>query len=230
MATAKLTPTPARQPASELSRVWLAAYGAIWGVTLSTGMIVAVAGPFASTVRHLLRLRLKASQTPAPQLGHIAGLAAHNIPIAAWPILLGVAGAHHSRLTRQVADIGLVGSMAVNVLPVGAALGAYGVALLPYAPQLPLEWAGLACGASAWLLQRRRALTVTQGVALLAATVSVLTGAAAVETLAVPHRQRAGFHANSRGGLRHCSLDTSAEPIPKEFDHEPGRHGCQVAT
>ena len=70
----------------------------------------------------------------------------------------------------------------------GAALGAYGARLLPYIPQLPIEWAGLALGASAWLLQRRRALTVPEGLALLALTVCVLLCAAVIETVAVPHR------------------------------------------
>ncbi len=57
----------------------------------------------------------------------------------------------------------LLACIIVNTLQVGAALGAYGTALLPYIPQLPLEWGGLALGASAWLVQRRRALTVSEG-------------------------------------------------------------------
>ena len=85
-------------------------------------------------------------------------LAAHNIPIVAWPLLLGVLGAHRHRLARQ-SPTASAGVLIANTLPVGAALGAYGAALLPYLPQLPLEWAGLALGASAWLVQRRRALT-----------------------------------------------------------------------
>ena len=78
--------------------------------------------------------------------------------------------------------------MIVNVLPVGAALGAYGLPLLPYLPQLPLEWAGLTLGASAWLVQRRRALTLPQGLGLLALIAGVLLCAAVLETVAVPHR------------------------------------------
>ena len=59
-------------------------------------------------------------------------------------------------------------------------------ALLPYIPQLPLEWAGLALGVGAWLLQRRPALTGREGLALLALTACVAARAAVIETVAVP--------------------------------------------
>jgi hypothetical protein len=106
-------------------------------------------------VRRLLGLRLVASVNPPPDLSRVMALTAHNLPIAAWPILLGVLGAHRHRLTIRIADTVLLGTLTANVLPVGAALGAYGTALLPYVPQLPAEWAGLALGSGAWLVQRR---------------------------------------------------------------------------
>ena len=113
--------------------------------------------------RRLLGLALSAQRNPPPQVGHVLALAAHNIPIAAWPLLLGVIGAHRHRLATHVADGVLLACIIANTLPVGAALGAYGTAVLPYIPQLPLEWGGLALGASGWLVQRRRALTVQRG-------------------------------------------------------------------
>ena len=70
----------------------------------------------------------------------------------------------------------------------GAALGAYGAPLLPYLPQLPVEWGGLALGVSAWLVQRRRALTVAEGLGLLVLIAGVLLCSGALETVAVPHR------------------------------------------
>jgi hypothetical protein len=51
-----------------------------------------------------------------------------------------------------------------------------------------VEWGGLALGASAWLVQRRRALTVAEGLGLLALLAGVLLCSAALETVAVPHR------------------------------------------
>jgi hypothetical protein len=103
-------------------------------------------------------------------------------------LLLGVVGAHRHRLSRRVADSAVLACIIVNTVPVGAALGGYGGALLPYIPQLPIEWAGLALGASAWLLQRDRSLAVPEGLAIFVLTAGVLLCAALVETVAVPHR------------------------------------------
>jgi hypothetical protein len=115
-------------------------------------------------------------------------VAAHNIPIASWPLLLGVLGAHHHRLATHIADGVLLACIIVNTLPVGAALGAYGGAVLPYLPHLPLEWGGLALGASAWLVQRRQALTVSEGIGLFLLIACVLLCAAVLESVGVPHR------------------------------------------
>jgi len=173
--------------------VWVRAYGAIWMATLSAAALVAIIGTRLSVpARHLLGLRLQADRNPPPQIGHVLALAAHNVPVAAWPLLLGVVGAHHHRLSRHVADTVVLACIIVNTLPVGAALGAYGARLLPYLPQLPLEWAGLALGVSAWLIQRQRPLAVPEGLALFALTVGVLFCAAVVETVAVPHRSASG--------------------------------------
>jgi hypothetical protein len=92
-----------------------------------------------------------------------------------------------------VADSLLAGCLAVNVVPVGVALGAYGPAVLPYIPNLPFEWAALAAGASAWLLQRHGTLTVHGGLALLTPTTCMLLAAAALETYAVPHQPHAAL-------------------------------------
>ncbi len=188
MATAGLTRAAHRwRLPVGLRSAWLWAYGAIWTATLGSAALVALLGARAEApVRRLLGLRLEPN--PAPQVGHVLALAAHNLPIAAWPLLLGVIGAHHHRLGQKIADTVLLACILVNTLPVGAALGAYGAPLLAYIPQLPIEWAGLALGASAWLLQRRRALTVLEGLALLALTACVLLCAAVIETVAVPHR------------------------------------------
>jgi hypothetical protein len=188
MATGELTrAAPHWRLPIGLRSAWLTAYAATWAVTLGSAVLVALLGATAKApVHRLLRLRLEPNAPP--QLGHVVALAAHNLPIAAWPLLLGVIGAHHHRLGRKIADGVLLACIIVNTLPVGVALGAYGAPLLPYIPQLPVEWAGLALGASAWLLQRRRALAVPEGLALLTLTACVLLCAAVIETVAVPHR------------------------------------------
>ncbi len=172
-----------------LTVAWLYAYAAVWIATLVPAGLVALAGrALALPVRHLLALALTAHHNSPPRIAHVLALAAHNIPIAAWPLLLGLTGVHRHRLATHIADGALLACIILNTLPVGAAVGAYGTAALPYLPNVPLEWAGLALGASAWLVQRRRALTIPEGLGLLALIVAVLLSAAALETVAVPHR------------------------------------------
>jgi hypothetical protein len=157
--------------------------------TLAPAAIVALVGrQLAPPARHLLALALTAQRNPPPHMGHVLALAAHNLPIASWPLLLGVLGAHRHRLATHVADGVLLTCIIVNTLPAGAALGAYGAPLLAYIPHLPLEWAGLALGASAWLLQRHRPLVPAEGLMLTVLIAGALLCAAALETVAVPHR------------------------------------------
>ena len=136
----------------------------------------------------MLAARLDPALNPSPGLGDVLALVAHNLPIAAWPILLGVIGANRSARGRIAAD-GLVGAALIaNTAPVGAALAAYGPRLFPYIPQLPLEWAALTLGTSTWLMQRRRPLQLAEGIALFALTAALVLIAAVLETVAVPHR------------------------------------------
>jgi hypothetical protein len=168
---------------------WLYAYAGVWIATLVPAVLVALVGrPWVLPVRHVLGLTLTAQRNPPPGVGHVLFSEAHNLPIVAWPLLLGLIGAHRHPLAKHVADGLLTACIIVNTLQVGAALGAYGAPLLPYLPQLPVEWGGLALGASAWLVQRRRALTVAEGLGLLALIAGVLLCSAALETVAVPHR------------------------------------------
>jgi hypothetical protein len=173
----------------ELRRAWLVAYAATWIVTLVPAALLAIDltrldGP----VRHLMGVSLNPQRNPPPKIGHVLALLAHNLPLAAWPLLLGVVGAHRHHLARQITDTVVAAWLTANVLPVGAALGAYGSTLLAYLPQVPFEWAALALSTSTWLLQRRDPLTVGEGVALFALIAGALLCAAILETVAVPHR------------------------------------------
>jgi hypothetical protein len=173
----------------ELRRAWLAAYGATWVITLVSAALIAIdVARVDGPVRHLLGLSLDPLRNPPPNIGHVLMLWAHNLPLATWPLLLGVVTAHRQRLTRQIADTLIAAWLVANVLPVGAALGAYGLPLLAYIPQVPFEWAALALGASAWLMQRREPLTVREGLAMFALIAGLLLCAAVLETVAVPYR------------------------------------------
>jgi len=188
MAAAELTSRSRPWPTG-LPGAWLLAYAGIWIATLGSAALVALTGRRVThPVRQLLSLSLTPTGDPPPHLAHVLALAAHNVPIAAWPLLLGVIGADRHRLTGYLANTMLAGCLLANTLPVGAALGAYGAPLLPYIPQLPLEWAGLALGASVWLVQRRRPLTLREGLVWLGLIVGVLLAAAVLECVAVPHR------------------------------------------
>lgn len=173
----------------DLGKASLIGYTFIWAITLASAAIVAAAGgTLEDGVRHVLMLSLSPRRTATPELGQAVALAAHNIPIACWPLLLGVLGAEQKPTSRHLADALLAASILVNAMPVGAALGAYGAALLPYIPQLPLEWGGLALGISGWLLQRKRALRPRETITLLTLAGLVLACAATVETFCIPHQ------------------------------------------
>ena len=178
-------------PLCGLARSWLTVYVAVWIGMLSFAAFLALnlAG-MDGLARHLLGLRLDAERNPPPRIGHVLVLAAHNLPIVAWPLLLGVVGTHRHRVARLLTDIVVAGWVTANVLPVGVALGAYGAPLLPYLPQVPFECAALALGASGWLLQRHRPLTITAGLTVFVALTAIVLSAATLETVAVPHRRQ----------------------------------------
>lgn len=172
-----------------MSVEWLYAYVAVWAGTLGGAVLVDVAGGHGvSLARRALGLQLEGSRHPPPALGQIVALAAHNITIAAWPLLLGVLGAERDSRTRHAADWVIAACLLANAAPVGAALAAYGLPLIPYLPQLPLEWAGIALGAGSWLTQRRRAISASERIVWLALISGVLLCAAVLEAAGTPHR------------------------------------------
>lgn len=161
----------------------------MWVLTLvSAGLLASVLTSLDAPVRRILGATLDPQRNPPPSVAHVLVLFAHNLPPAAWPLLLGVLEVHRHRPARQAAHTLVVAVFAINVLTVGAALGVYGVALLPYIPQIPFEWAALALGASAGLMQSHAPLKRREGTLLLALIAGALLCAAVFETIAVPHR------------------------------------------
>lgn len=167
---------------------WFAVYVGACMITWIAALVVAAGGAALQVpARHLLALRLSGAVTPTPDVAHVLALVAHNVPVCCWPLLLGVVGAHRNRVARRVADVLVAGGVIVNVLQVGVAFGAYGQPLLAFVPQLPLEWAALALGATGWLKHRCRPLTVRHGISLVGLTGLLLVCAAVIETFGVPH-------------------------------------------
>jgi hypothetical protein len=127
---------------------------------------------------------------PHPSLhdtvGDVAAIAATNARTLSAPFLLTAFRFTMGRRTRTLGDLLVVGLLAGNALRVGLALGRDGGRLIPYVPQLPLEWLAAAVAGGAWLKLRRHPQTRT--VVAYAATVLVLVAvSAAIETLATPH-------------------------------------------
>jgi hypothetical protein len=185
MATAELTGTTRGREPRQRSVV-LCAYLTLWAITLAGAALAALLG--RAPVRIAMGLSLSASANPPPSLAHVLALAAHNLPICVWPLLLGSLRLSAGSLWRRVADIGVGACVLANMLPVAAALGGYGWELLPYVPQLPVEWAALAVGYGSWMLERRHGLVGSERLKLLGVVSVLLLMAAALETCAVPHR------------------------------------------
>jgi hypothetical protein len=128
-------------------------------------------------------------------LGELASVTANNLRVLAAPFLLTVFRWPAGRITRHLGDLLIAGLIAENTIAVGLALGRWGDRLLPYVPQLPLEWTALGIAGAAWLTARDGG-RVLAGYAL--ATLTLTISAAAVEVELTPHArsgQRAHRHA-----------------------------------
>ncbi len=149
------------------------------GATLASGL-VAVLDP-----------AIAGSAAPHPTLaGSLTdwlGIAAQNLQVLAAPLVLWLVGANQSRLGRQAGDVVMLAVIAVNAIPVGVALGRWRTQLIPYVPQLPLEWAALTLCITAWLQLRTGHATRGRIARYAAAILAITATAAAVETFATPH-------------------------------------------
>lgn len=147
-----------------------------------------------------------------------AGILAENLRVLAAPFLLWLLRLPASRLGRRAGDLLIVAIVLVNTLSVGVQLGRWRAALIPYVPQLPLEWAALAIAAGAWLTVRNGHRETRQIAYLAALTVLLLAGAATVETFATPHKQ-------ARILTGQAQADAVGEPVVLVGDGGCHRHG-----
>jgi hypothetical protein len=121
-------------------------------------------------------------------LGTAAGIFANNLGLLAVPFALCLLGYNTDRVSRHTGDLLLLVLVTVNALRVGVELGRWRGQLIPYVPQLPLEWAALAIAASVWLTARTQAVSRRRLMLGAASVVLLLATAAAVETWDTPHR------------------------------------------
>lgn len=181
MAAAELTsPTirnrrvPARVlPGGEL----VAALGAVWLLTAIGGLIGRLAPGLAAGDR--LHPTLHGSVTDVPSI------LATNLRLLSVPFVLALLGFHRSHRSRAFGDLLVGGVVTLNCVRVGLALGRYSTRLIPFIPQLPVEWLALALSTSAWISARHgaqpRALRTLALLTFLAAAT-----AAGIEALLTP--------------------------------------------
>jgi hypothetical protein len=175
-------------PARTHSRHLAVAAACVWLLT-AAGVLLAVLLPgLAPSTRPRATLH--------GTLGELASVIANNLRVLAAPFLLAVFRWPSGRLTRRLGDLLISALIAQNTLSAGLALGRWGGRLLPYVPQLPLEWTALGIVGAAWMNARdggRRHELAAYALATLALTIT----AAAVEVELTPHAdtgQRADRH------------------------------------
>jgi hypothetical protein len=164
-------------PTAQAARIAVA-YALLWIITLlgevigKTAPALAPGGPLRST--------------PHGGLGDLASIALTNARVLSAPFLLALFRFQDHRCTRRLGDLVIGGVLGANGLRVGLALGRWHDRLLPYLPQLPLEWLAAALAAVSWLALRTGVRRPT-ALAYLAAVLVLVIAAAAVETIATPH-------------------------------------------
>jgi hypothetical protein len=166
--------TPRRQPGHDL----IVVLATVWGLTAVGGLV------------GLLAPGLAPAGAPHPTLhGSVTdmlSILATNLRLLSVPFALALLGFQRSRRRQPFGDLLVSALVTLNTVRVGLALGRNGTKLIPYIPQLPVEWLALALSVSAWIAARHgmqpRALRRRALQTLLAAG-----AAAALEALLTPH-------------------------------------------
>jgi hypothetical protein len=127
--------------------------------------------------------------TLRPSLDAIASILLNNVRVLAAPFILARARFGTTRVSRLAGDTIVATILAGNAITVGLALGRWRGALIPYVPQLPIEYLAAATAAAVWIEARRHAspppwrIVVTSA----ATTTGLAAAAAVIEVLLTPH-------------------------------------------
>ena len=124
-----------------------------------------------------------------PSLDAIASILLNNLRVLAAPFILAAARFGATRSSRFTGDAIVATILVGNAVAVGLALGRWREALIPFVPQLPIEYLAAATAAAAWLDARRHAPARSSQIATAnaAATIGLTAAAAAIEVLLTPH-------------------------------------------
>jgi uncharacterized membrane protein YidH (DUF202 family) len=191
-----------------------------WHPTLSAGAVIGLTafGVGLALVDPALAGSTRPHATLTGSLGDAAGILQNNARVLAAPFLLVLLGCPRSRLGRAVGDVIVTALTAASTIPVGVELGRWQGRLLPYLPQLPLEWAALALAVHAWVIARHDHLTIRQLAPLAVVVLGLLICAASLETWATPHRH--GHHLDT---ARDTAVWRAAGCLSPGFCTGPGR-------
>ena len=139
----------------------------------------------------LIDPRLALEQAPHPSihpgLAAWASILATNARALCVPPLLVALGLADHRVGRRLGDFAVFALMLVNAGLVGVELGRWGGRLVPYVPQLPLEWLAAGTSVAIWSRARHARIRFDSVLAQAAAVLGLLMAAAAIEVLLTPH-------------------------------------------
>jgi len=164
-----------------LARCIISSYAILWAGSI---LFALAALPFAGHLRDAFGYRL--APAPSGTVSIAALIAANNMREAAIPLLFAVLKIRGRRWLVTVGDVVVGASLTVDVALGGLALGSYGVGLLHFLPQWPLEWGGLALALAGWRRARSGRRDPCELALLALAAAILLCLAALIETYAVP--------------------------------------------
>lgn len=170
---------------AERRRLDLRTVGLCWVALAATTTLAAV----AATAWPALGPAARPHATLHPSLDAIASILLNNTRVLTAPFILVAARFDRGRVSRVAGDTIVATIIAGNARSAGFALGRWHGALIPYAPQLPVEYLAAATAAAVWLNARRHTPLSAPSNALTSAvtTLGLTAAAAAIEVLLTPH-------------------------------------------
>jgi hypothetical protein len=127
--------------------------------------------------------------TLRPSAGAVASIVLNNLRVLAAPFILVAARFERAHATRLVGDAIVAAILIGNAIAVGLALGRWRGELIPFVPQLPLEYLAAATAAATWVDARRTASRAapTNVWPNAVGTIALAVAAAVIEVLLTPH-------------------------------------------
>ena len=178
-------PTGAAERVAGRPGLYLRAIAMCWvGLAAATacGAVLAVALPNLALATH-------PHATLHPSAGAVVSILLNNLRVLAAPFILVAARFERAHASRLIGDATVTAILLGNAIAVGLAFGRWRGALIPFVPQLPVEYLAAATAAATWINARRDASrsgpanTATHA----AATIALAVAAAVIEVLLTPH-------------------------------------------